>query len=60
MRSKFATLYLACAAIAAFWTGSNANAHRATYEEAKPALSDPINSALQVIVAKVFFCILTN
>jgi hypothetical protein len=57
MRSKFATLYLACAAIAALWTGSSASAHYAALEESKPALSDPINRDRDIATESNLYCL---
>src|SRR5262245_11218960 len=55
MRSKFATLYLACAAVAAFCTG--ANAHLTIYEEPKPALSDSINRDRDIKAESDLYCL---
>ncbi|MET0277555.1 MAG: cell wall hydrolase [Pseudorhodoplanes sp.] len=57
MRSKFATLYLACAAIAALWTASSASAHYGALEEGKPALADPINRDRDIATESNLYCL---
>lgn len=55
MRSNFATLYLACAAVAAFCTG--ANAHLNVYEEPKLTISDSINRDRDVVAESNLYCL---
>lgn len=57
MRSKFASLYLALAAAAALWTGSNASAHVIAYDEPKLALSDPINPTRDITAESNLYCL---
>jgi spore germination cell wall hydrolase CwlJ-like protein len=57
MRSKFATLYLACAAIAALFTANNASAHRATHEEPKTSLTDPIHRDRDIAAESDLYCL---
>jgi hypothetical protein len=57
MRSRFATLYLACAAVAALWTGNNANAHFGAVELEKPTLSEPINRDRDITAESNLYCL---
>lgn len=57
MRNRFASLYLACAAIAALWTGTSANAHRVAIDEAKPVLTDPIDRSRDISAESNLYCL---
>jgi hypothetical protein len=57
MRRQFATLYLACAAIAALCTSNTANAHFGAIELEKPALSEPINRDRDITAESNLYCL---
>lgn len=57
MRSRFASLYLAFALIAAFWTGSSASAHYGTVEVEKPTLADPIDRERDITAESNLYCL---
>ncbi len=55
MRSTFASLYLALAVAAGFWT--SASAHYGGYEDTKPALSEPINPGRDLTAESNLYCL---
>lgn len=57
MRGKYASLYLALAAIAVFWTGTGASAHFGIFEQDKPALSDPIDRERDLAAESNLYCL---
>ncbi|MGE3987377.1 cell wall hydrolase [Pseudorhodoplanes sp.] len=57
MRGSFASLYLACATIAAIAIGTPANAYRAPVEETRVALGDPINRSRDIAYETDLYCL---
>jgi hypothetical protein len=57
MRGSIASLYLACATIAAIITGTPANAYQAPVEETKVALGDPINRSRDIAYETDLYCL---
>jgi hypothetical protein len=57
MRSIIASLYLACATIAAIPTGKPALAYQAPIDEAKVALGDPINRSRDIAYETDLYCL---
>lgn len=57
MRGIIASLYLACATIAAVVTGTPALAYQAPVEEAKVALGDPINRSRDIAYETDLYCL---
>lgn len=57
MRGSIASLYLACATIAAIVTGAPALAYQAPVKEAKAALGDPINRSRDIAYETDLYCL---
>lgn len=57
MRGSIASLYLACATIAAIATGTPATAYQAPVEETKFALGDPINRNRDIAYETDLYCL---
>jgi hypothetical protein len=57
MRGSIASLYLACATVAAIVTGTPAMAYQAPVEETKIALGDPINRSRDIAYETDLYCL---
>jgi len=57
MRGSFASLYLACATIAAFAIAAPADAYQAPVEQTRAALGDPINRERDVAFETDLYCL---